>query len=259
MRLTSDPASEIQPSFSPQGDKVAYATNRSGSWDIWVVGVDGSNPTRLTNSASNDMHPSWSPGGKYIVYCSFGPRSQQWELWILDVESPSMKKWVGYGLFPEWCPNGQTPKIAFQLARYRGSQWFSIWTVDFIDGEAKFPTEIISNINHACICPSWSSDGSQLTYSTVNGSSYDNVKPVVPNVSGEDVWIIDIDGRNNLRLTHGDAVNFSPTWDPEGRVYFCSDRKGVNNIWSIKPHQADFTPATAVEISQKKQNKIQAN
>jgi len=49
-RLTSDPASEIQPSFSPTGDKVAYASNRSGSWDIWVIGVDGTLRGRRTAS-----------------------------------------------------------------------------------------------------------------------------------------------------------------------------------------------------------------
>jgi len=249
-RLTSDPASEIQPSFSPQGDKVAYASNRSGNWDIWVIGVDGTNPVRLTTGISNDIHPSWSPDGKNIVYCSLGARSKQWELWVVNTENSSLKKWIGYGLFPEWCPNPKIPKIAFQQARYRGSRWFSIWTVDFVDGEAKFPTIIATSVDYACVCPAWSPDGSKLAYSTVGSSIYENTESPVPESSGEDIWIVDLDGRNNLRLTQVDASNFSPSWGPDGTVYFCSDRKNIENIWSVRPHRIQFEQEKAVDLSQ---------
>jgi TolB protein len=241
-RLTSDPASEIQPCFSPDGTRVAYASNRAGNWDIWVTQVDGSNSVRMTTSVSNDIHPSWSPDGKYLVYCSYGTRSRQWELWVINAGNPSAKKWIGYGMFPEWNPNPKINKIAFQLARYRGSQWFSVWTIDMVDGEAKFPTEIITNLNYACICPSWSFDGGNLVYSTVNRSSYEkDTEPAVPNTSGEDIWIVNLDGQNNHRLTSSDTSDFSPTWSPDNRVFFCSNRKYIDNIWSAKPSEVDFT------------------
>ena len=250
-RLTSDPASEIQPAFSPKNDKVAYACNRSGSWDIWVVGIDGSNPTRLTSGVSNDIHPSWSSDGKDIVYCSFGPRSKQWELWTVNVENPSVKKWIGYGLFPEWSPNPKVNKIVFQRARYRGSRWFSIWTLDMIDGEAKYETEIISNVNYACITPSWSMDASMLAYCTVGKNMYDTTKTdsLVPDAAGEDVWVIDVTGRNNHRVTGSDAADFSPVWSPDGRLFYCSDRSYIDNIWSVRPVKVDFNRKEPFEMS----------
>lgn len=259
-RLTSDPASEIQPCISPMGDKVAYASNRNGNWDVWVISVDGSNPVRLTESSTNDIHPSWSPDGRQIVYCSYGNRSNQWELWIVNVDTPSIKKWIGYGVFPVWCPNPKIPKIAYQLARYRGSQWFSIWTIDMIDGEAKFPTEIVSSTQHACITPAWSPDGNKLVYSSIENNIYDKkAPPSIPNSSGQDVWIVDLDGRNQLRLTQGDASSFSPCWAPDGRVFFCSDRKGIDNVWSVKPLQVDFAATSPVDMSKHPQGPVTAN
>jgi len=259
-RLTSDPASEIQPSFSPQSDKVAYAGNRSGNWDIYVVGVDGSNPTQITSSVGNELHPSWSPDGKQLVYCCLEPRSQQWELWIVDVENPGIKKWIGYGLFPSWCPNSDTPKIAFQQARYRGSKWFGIWTVDLVEGEAKYPTAIIESVNYACLCPSWSPDGAKIAYGTISRNIYEETnEPALDLDSGEDIWIIDIDGRNNLRLTQADAGNFSPSWSPDGDIFFCSDRKGVENIWSVKPHTVNFNRPTPVDLTRHPQSNIRSN
>lgn len=259
-RLTSDPASEIQPEFSPLGDKVAYASNRAGNWDIWVVGVDGANPTRLTSGIGDDVHPSWSPDGKEIVYSSYGPRSKQWELWIVNTEQPSIRKWIGYGLFPQWSPNPKVPKIAFQQARFRGSKWFSIWTVDLVDGEAKYPTEIISSVQHACICPSWSPDGTQLAYSTVGRSTYqEGFDSATLDTGGEDIWLIDLDGTNNLRLTNSDAANYSPNWAPDGRIVFCSDRNTIDNIWSARPHQVNFAAKKALDFSMHPQGVIRAN
>ena len=267
-RLTSDPAAEVEPAFSPQSDKVAYATNRANNYDIWVVGVDGTNPTRLTSATADEFHPSWSPDGKQIVYCAFGTRSRQWELWVVSVENPSVKKFIGYGRYPRWCPNPEVPKIAFQLNRYRGSHWYSIWTVDYIDGEARFPTEIITSMQHACIRPAWNPDGSKLSYCTVTMPAASETQspndPYTPTAvatdrTARDVWIVDLDGRNNHRLTSSDGADEAPTWSPDGRVFFCSDREGIENIWSVRPRQVNFAAEEPVDLTQHPQSGILAN
>ena len=259
-RLTSDPASEIQPCFSPDAAKVAYASNRSGSWDIWVVGVDGSNPVRITTDNANAMHPSFSPDGKRLVYCAYGSKSGQWELWIVHLDNPAVKQWIGYGVFPQWCPNADVPKIAFQLPRYRGDRWFSIWTIDLVDDEARYPTEIISSVHHACICPAWMADGSKLLYSTVgNAADRADTDSDIPSTVGQDVWMVDLDGRNNVRLTSGDSGNYSPAWAPDGRVFYCSDRTGVDNVWSTMPQRMDFQQARTVDLSKHPQAALSAN
>ena len=66
--LTVDPASDIQPAFSPDNQRVAFASNRTGNWDIWVVNVKGGRPIQVTDTPMQEVHPSWSPDGTRLVY-----------------------------------------------------------------------------------------------------------------------------------------------------------------------------------------------
>src|SRR4029434_5050463 len=60
-QLTSDPAEDSQPAFSPDGRQIAFCSTRSGNWDIYIMDVDGKNVVQVTNSPSQELHPSFSP------------------------------------------------------------------------------------------------------------------------------------------------------------------------------------------------------
>jgi len=51
-----------RPTFSPDGKKIAFASNRDGNWEIYVMNADGTGQTRLTNSPGADYYPCWGPG-----------------------------------------------------------------------------------------------------------------------------------------------------------------------------------------------------
>ncbi len=144
-----------------------------------------------------------------------------------------------------WSPVDDT--IAFQRARERGSRWFSVWTVQLEDGEAVRPTEIAVSSNAAVITPRWSPDGEQLVFCTV----LDPAAEDPDQATLADVWVVHRDGSGRTKLTTGDAANLQPSWGPDGRVYFISDRGSVDgeveNIWSVQPQGmlAVSSPATA--------------
>ncbi len=231
-QLTSDPAHDIMPAVSPDGSRIAFASNRNGSWDIYVMNVDGGQAVQITSDTADDLHPTWSPDGRTIAFCRRGETSDRWEIWVTDVRMPSRLKFLTYGLFPEWQPNGT--KLMFQRARDRGGRLFSLWTIDYIDGEAMMPTEIASSSVAAIINPSWSWDGQYIAFSTVfNPPADDSQKP-----DFADIWIQRLDGSSRTNLTGGWFVNVMPTWGPDNRIYFISDRSGNDNIWSIGPEQA---------------------
>ena len=59
--LTSSPAVDEFPSWSPDGSMIAFTSDRDGDYEIYVMDADGSNQTNITNSAAYNKEPSWSP------------------------------------------------------------------------------------------------------------------------------------------------------------------------------------------------------
>ncbi len=229
-QLTNDGADDSGPVFSPDGKTIAFASTRAGSWDLYTMDFDGRNVVQVTSGPMQDLHPSFSPDGARLAYCSAGGRSGQWELWVADLRT-HQKKMIGYGLFPSWAPNNETDRIAFQRARHRGSRWFTLWTLDLIDGEPTRVTELAASTNAAIVAPSWSPDGKRLAFATI-------VEPARMNggrpVGQQDVWTINADGTDRQRLTDGNGTNLQPFWGKDNRVYFVSDRGGMEAVWSVR-------------------------
>jgi len=240
-QLTDDPANDVIPAISPNGKQIAFNSDRSGNWDIYLMDSTGGQAIQVTNDPAHEIHPSFSPDGKWLVYCRYGDQSGQWELVVIELANPSTKRFIGYGLFPNWSPVDN--HIVFQRARERGTRWFSIWTVQMVDGQAMRPTEIAASANAAVITPDWSPDGSYVVFCTVmdNGSG----GRIGPNNSFDkpqraDIWMVDAQGRNRMNLTQSQFTNLQPVWSSDGTIYFTSNRSlgEVENIWSLKPDRA---------------------
>ena len=75
-----------RPAVSPDGQTIAWQTNRTGPTDdIFLANIDGSNQRRLTVSNANDGHPWFSHDGRWIVFES--DRSGNWEIWKIEIET----------------------------------------------------------------------------------------------------------------------------------------------------------------------------
>ena len=233
-------ADDAYPAFSPDGKTIAFCSNRTGSWQVYVMDTDGRNVVQVTNGLGQNIKPSFSPDGRRLVYCAIGGRSQQWELWVANLESGE-KRMIGYGLFPAWSPEKGVDRIAFQRARQRGSRWFSLWTLDLIDGEARRITEVVASTNSAIVAPTWSPDGKKLAFATVVDPTQGKGK------TQQDVWTINADGTNRQRLTDGSGVSVAPFWAPDNRVYFVSNRGGTEAIWSSRTDARQAVTAGLVD------------
>ncbi len=78
--LTTGPAYDTQPRFSPDGKTVAFTSDRSGIENIWLVDADGKNPRALTEE--KDMYvrtPAWTPDGTYVL--ARKEEGKRWPTW----------------------------------------------------------------------------------------------------------------------------------------------------------------------------------
>jgi TolB protein len=244
-QLTSDAAEDAYPCFSPDGRQIAFASTRAGTWQIYVMDPDGRNVVQVTSGTMQCIHPSFSPDGTRLVYSAIGSRSNQWELWVADLRTGE-KRMIGYGLFPRWSPDRTVDRIAYQRPRQRGGRWFSLWTIDLIEGEGRRMTEVAASTNAAIVSPCWSPDGRRLAFATVldpsraatgGGRSRAGAGKGAPSSvetrTRQDIWTIDADGGNRQRLTDGNGTNLSPCWAADSRIYFISDRGGAECVWSV--------------------------
>jgi Tol biopolymer transport system component len=237
-RLSTDPGvAEIQPCFSPDGKRCAYATNRRGNWDICVRSLEGGAPAEVTlNMKSDEISPSFHPRGEWLAFSTFSARTGHWEIAMRRLGGGQLR-FLGEGIYPRFSPDGR--KIAFQRARSRAPRWYSIWTLDLDEdmNAVGNPVEVVSSPCWAAINPAWSPDGRYLAFATVHESPVAQEARRV--LAGDDIWAVNLDGQDLVRLTDGQAPESSPVWSRDAagreRIYFCSMEAGPRNIWSLVP------------------------
>jgi TolB protein len=129
-QLTAGGAIEVSPAWSPDGNQIAFVSDRGGSPQVYVMNADGSNQRRLTYQGSYNTHPAWSPDGGWIAYES--RVGGQFDIWLIDPEGTVNLPIVTHPRSdesPAWAPNGR--KLVFSSKR-RGRA--EIYVVD-VSGE----------------------------------------------------------------------------------------------------------------------------
>lgn len=88
---TPQPASEWVPVWSPDGGKIAFASDRDGDSEVYVMNRDGSNLKQLTDNSGYDGNPSWSPDGKTIVFDTDRDGVSDWDLYFMDANGANLR------------------------------------------------------------------------------------------------------------------------------------------------------------------------
>ena len=91
MRLTCNTAIDADPSWLPDGSRIASDFYSDGNWEIYVMDADGGNVRQLTNNRVLDLSPVWSPDGKQIAFSSDRSGNGDWLIYVMDADGSNVK------------------------------------------------------------------------------------------------------------------------------------------------------------------------
>ena len=115
-RLTEDGFADIKPRLNREANRITYASDRGGNFDIYTMDTAGGDIRRLTADAAVDTDPFWSPAGDKIVFTS--RRDGQAEIYVMSADGSAVTRLTsnaGEDTRPAWSPDGA--HIAFVSTR----------------------------------------------------------------------------------------------------------------------------------------------
>ena len=251
VQLTDNGFSDAYPTWSPDGSRIAFVSDRDGDLDvhdIYVMNADGSGVEQLTDGCSK-VHLEWSPEADRIAYVSYG------DVYLINVDGSGIEQLTGEplescaGVFwsdrdgdgvneayirnadgsvepfngdltsLDWDVVDSSPawspdgdRIAFQSHRDGD---YEIYVMN-ADGSG---VEQLTGNEYGDELPSWSADGSRIAFTSDRDGD-------------ADIYLMNADGSGVERLTDNDYVDHSLMWSPDrGRIAFASKRDGDDGIY----------------------------
>ena len=219
VRLTSDPAEDRDPAWSPDGQALAFASRRAGNWDIYLLDLEGGALIRLTHDPGFDAGPAWSPDGSRIAFESY--RDGNLDVFVMDADGSNARRLTteeGPDHSPAWSPDGEM--IAFASHR-DGNQDLFLYLLQ--DEDAGRELNLTRSPEADEGDPAWSPQGNQLAYTLVQ----DGRSAVHASIVGwrtESVTLTE----TVLRLAPADSLGSvsSPAWAPDGQWVATVQRSG---------------------------------
>jgi TolB protein len=160
-RLTSGPWDDIDPAISPDGQTIAFASSRSGYWDIYLLNLNSGGITRLTDSLEYDGAPCWSPDNQWVAYETY--LNDNLEIKIQSVINPGDAVMLtnnnASDFSPTWSPLGR--QIAYVSNRSGENE---IWLADLDKAEDERFINISNDPTSPDAHPTWSPDGTSLVW-----------------------------------------------------------------------------------------------
>ncbi len=228
--VTTTPGSESQPSFSPDGNQVAYSwSGEAGeNWDIYVKVVDAGTPLRLTTNPALDISPAWSPDGRYIAFLRQSDRESDSAFLMIPALGGLERKLSNAsphrtGLntpYIAWSPDGRKLALA---DRNSGDEPMAIFLFDMETGQRKRLTEPAPK-TYGDSGPVFSPDGSSVLF--VRSGS----------MTVQDLFIVPSAGGDPRRVTTEGKRIFGATWSPrDDTIILSSTRVPNSRLWRLSP------------------------
>ncbi len=183
-RLTAEAGYDGQPIWSPDGQRIAFTSDRTGRWQIWTMEGDGSSPRQLTDDPVAAQTPDWSPDGKLIAYDG-GPNETS-DIWVIPaagVEPIPITNNKVQETAPAWSPDGQQLAFMGKVGDY--------WQIFVANADGTGAGQVTGGeTDHRY--PRWHPGGRRIMF---------NTRTREPNLQVGQIYIMNADGTNRRQIT----------------------------------------------------------
>jgi tol-pal system beta propeller repeat protein TolB len=241
LRLT-DKGDNWFPSFSPDGTRIAFVSNRDGKRDIYLINPDGTNLVRLTTDVGASYQPAWSPDGKHLAFTTHYGKNQ--EIFVIDADGNNLVNLSSNESGderPTWSPDGKF--IAFASGRdYSDDSVMDQIYVMAADGSKQ---ERLTDFNSQATFPSWAPNGQHIAFSLFGAKA--------------GLYVMQPDGTNATRVAP-DLFGLMATWAPDsqyiamvvpgsGKPYTAPKAKKPEKALTSQIHVVDVANNTWIKLT----------
>jgi Tol biopolymer transport system component len=230
----------VQPSWSPNGHRIAYWAIEGGVRDIWTLPAGGGDAVAVTEDAHVDWNPVWSPDGSSLYFSS--DRGGSMNLWRVPIDEESGEV-LGDPSPVTTGASAEHAHLSFsadggRMAYVESVARSNLQEVSFDPSEGSVGSPVpITRGSNAYGSPDVSTDGQWLVFDSRGGQ--------------EDIFVSRTDGTDRRQLSNDIHKDRIPRWSPDGsRIAFYSNRSGSYEIWTIRPDGSGLQQLTEMpEVS----------
>ena len=210
------------PQSSPDGRRIAFASNRSGSYEIWVAERDGQNPVRVTSTGRGEnAWPTWSPDGRFIAFNS--DVSGNWAIYVVDSHGGKPRALApspAEDAAPTWSPDG---KWIYCHSNRGGS--LQIWKIPAQGGN---PSQVTRKGGRK---PAVSQDGKLIYYARE-----------------DEIWRVPAEGGEEKLVLRGVPGAVLAHWTPgNGGLYFRASENTPGMLKFLDFKNGRITPVMPID------------
>ena len=196
-QLTAGKKSDATPRWSPDGTQLAFTSNRDGDKkQLYVLPLEGGEPTCLTELKEDVAQPVWSPDGTRLAFTSRVPD-------------------------PAYEEEDEKKRLPRRFTRHRYKLDSVGWTGDrrthlfVVPADGSSPPQQLTDGDYEHDAPTWSPDSSKIAFTSARDDDWDVQLR-------EAIWVVDAGGGDARRLTQDDDLYALPSWSPDGSSIACN-------------------------------------
>jgi WD40 repeat protein len=203
--LVTNAANDQGGSWSPDGTKFVFRSDRTGGGDIYIADADGGDQVRLTTDPGQESHPSFSPDGTKIVFTRKDPDD---EIFVMNADGSDAVRRTDNTITdagPEFSPDGT------RIVYFSGNNVIHVMNAD---GSNPHPLDP----GNFSVGPQWSPDAARVLFQrSVGGQAHP--------------FVINPDGTGLMQMGLGIPAVQAPSWSPDGSKIAFLTAAGGSDIW----------------------------